>query len=51
MSPAKKLNIPCDRDERLHYIKRQFVVAKGTDLHHEWAGVLMALKNSIVLML
>lgn len=38
MSPAKKLNIPCDRDERLHYIKRQFVVAKGTDLHHEWAG-------------
>lgn len=38
MSPAKKLSIPCDSEERLHYIKRQFPAAKGPDLRHEWAG-------------
>ena len=35
---AQKLTIPCDRSERLHYIKRQFPAAKGSDLEHEWAG-------------
>ena len=35
---AQKLTIPCDRSERLHYIKRQFPAAKGADLEHEWAG-------------
>lgn len=38
MNPAKKLIIPCDAEERLHYIKRQFPDAKGPDLRHEWAG-------------
>lgn len=38
MSPAKKLSIPSDKDERLHYIKRQFSAAKGPDLGGEWAG-------------
>ena len=38
MSPAKKLSIPSDKDERLHYIKRQFSAAKGPDLGDEWAG-------------
>jgi deoxyribodipyrimidine photo-lyase len=50
MSPAKKLSIPCDRDERLHYIKRHFPEAKGPNLAGEWAGGrLKALKklNSI----
>jgi len=50
MSSAKKLSIPCDRDERLHFIKRHFPDAKGPDLAGEWAGGrLKALKklNSI----
>ena len=34
---AQKLTIPCDRDERLHYIKRQFSLAKGPDLEALWA--------------
>ena len=38
MKPAQKLNIPCDRSERLHYIKRHFSDAKGTDLGDAWAG-------------
>lgn len=38
MKPAQKLNIPCDRDERLHYIKRQFPAAKGADLGDAWVG-------------
>ena len=38
MNPAKKLIIPCDTEERLHYIKRQFPAAQGPDLRHEWAG-------------
>lgn len=35
---VRKLTIPCDRDERLHYIKRLFPAAQGPDLAHEWAG-------------
>lgn len=35
---SRKLMIPCDRDERLHYIKRQFPAANGPDLVPEWAG-------------
>src|SRR5690349_57958 len=37
MSP-KKLEIPSDYQERLHYIKRQFPLAKGPDLTQPWAG-------------
>lgn len=37
MSP-KKLEIPSDYQERLHYIKRQFPLAKGSDLTQPWAG-------------
>lgn len=38
MSPIQKLQIPKDRIERLHFIKRQFPNAKGSDLAAEWAG-------------
>lgn len=38
MKPAQKLVIPCDRDERLHYIKRIFSAATGPDLGADWAG-------------
>jgi len=38
MSSAQKLHIPSDHTERLHYIKRMFPHAKGTDLPHEWEG-------------
>jgi len=37
MNP-QKLTIPSDHQERLHYIKRQFPMAKGPDLNSEWAG-------------
>lgn len=37
MSP-KKIEIPGDYQERLHYIKRQFPLAKGPDLTQPWAG-------------
>lgn len=35
---VQKLAIPSDRNERLHYIKRQFPAAKGPNLTDEWAG-------------
>ncbi|MDP3212092.1 FAD-binding domain-containing protein [Methylotenera sp.] len=38
MSSAQKLNIPSDRVERLHYIRRIFSAAKGPDLEVEWSG-------------
>lgn len=38
MSPAQKLNLPSDRLERLHYVKRIFTQAKGPDLAMEWSG-------------
>lgn len=38
MSPAQKLQIPSERNERLHYIKRMMPAANGPDLAHEWAG-------------
>ena len=38
MNHAKKLSIPCDAEERLQYIKRQFPAAIGPDLQHKWAG-------------
>ncbi|MDO9051231.1 MAG: FAD-binding domain-containing protein [Methylotenera sp.] len=38
MSPAQRLHIPCDRVERLHYIKRIFVNAQGAGLEPEWVG-------------
>lgn len=34
----QKLTLPCDRDERLHYIKRHFPEANGPVLSSEWAG-------------
>ncbi|HSI43127.1 MAG TPA: FAD-binding domain-containing protein [Methylotenera sp.] len=37
MNP-QKLTIPSDHQERLHYIKRQFPMAKGPDLNQDWAG-------------
>ncbi len=38
MHSIQKLNIPNDRVERLHYIKRIFSHADGDDLASEWAG-------------
>ncbi len=38
MAIPQKLNLPSERDERLHYIKRTFSAAKSTDLALEWAG-------------
>ncbi|WP_036301736.1 FAD-binding domain-containing protein [Methylotenera sp. L2L1] len=38
MGSAQKLNIPSDRVERLHYIRRIFSAAKGPDLAVEWSG-------------
>jgi deoxyribodipyrimidine photo-lyase len=38
MKPAQKLIIPRDRSERLHYVKRLFSDAKGSDLGDAWAG-------------
>jgi deoxyribodipyrimidine photo-lyase len=38
MKPIQKLIIPCDRTERLHYIKRMFPKATGKDLSDDWAG-------------
>jgi len=38
MGPAQKLNLPSDRLERLHYVKRIFAQAKGPDLAVEWSG-------------
>ena len=38
MNNVKKLSIPCDAEERLQYIKRQFPAAIGPDLQHKWAG-------------
>ncbi len=38
MAGVQKLLIPCDKHERLHYIKRQFPKASGADLTAEFAG-------------
>lgn len=38
MTSTQKLNIPSDRVERLHYIKRIFPQATGEDLSNSWAG-------------
>jgi deoxyribodipyrimidine photo-lyase len=38
MKPAQKLNIPNDRMERLHYVRRTFPNAIGDDLANGWAG-------------
>lgn len=38
MNPIKKIQIPADRLERLHFIKRLFPNAKGGDLASKWAG-------------
>ncbi|OYY81886.1 MAG: DNA photolyase, partial [Methylophilales bacterium 16-45-9] len=38
MTSTQKLNIPSDRVERLHYIKRMFPQATGEDLSNSWAG-------------
>ena len=43
---SRKLNIPCDRTERLHYIRRQFPQVKGFELSDDWhGGRLNALKR------
>ena len=46
MNP-QKLTIPSDRQERLHYIKRQFPMAKGPDLSSEWAGGRLAASRKL----
>ena len=46
MNP-QKLTIPSDRHERLHYIKRQFPMAKGPDLSSEWAGGRLAASRKL----
>ena len=38
MSSVQKLNLPNDRLERLHYVRRIFTQAKGPDLATEWSG-------------
>lgn len=38
MTSPQKLNLPADRVERLHYIKRMFPEAIGADLDKNWAG-------------
>ena len=38
MESAKKLIIPSERSERLHYVKRMFPSAKGVGLGDDWAG-------------
>ena len=38
MAQATKLNIPCDRAERLQYIRRMFPQATGSFLSDEWRG-------------
>jgi deoxyribodipyrimidine photo-lyase len=38
MASMQKLLIPCDKHERLHYIKRQFPEANGADLIPKFAG-------------
>jgi len=38
MSLIQKLNIPSDRIERLHYVKRLFPNAQGGDLAGAWSG-------------
>lgn len=38
MKPAQKLTIPQDRHERLHYIKRVFSTAQGSNLTDDWVG-------------
>ncbi len=38
MSNPQKLNLPADRVERLHYMKRMFPEAAGADLDKNWAG-------------
>lgn len=46
MAVSHKLTIPCDRAERLHYIRRQFPQAKGAELSNDWhGGRLNALKR------
>ncbi|MBA3696442.1 MAG: DNA photolyase [Methylotenera sp.] len=46
MNP-QKLTIPSDQHERLHYIKRQFPMAKGPDLNQEWAGGRLAASRKL----
>lgn len=38
MGTVQKLNIPAERIERLHYIRRIFPTASGPDLADEWVG-------------
>lgn len=38
MISPQKLNLPADRVERLHYVKRMFPHATGPDLDKHWAG-------------
>lgn len=38
MTAVQKLNLPCDRNERLHYIRQLFAAATGPDLALDWAG-------------
>lgn len=46
MTAVQKLNLPCDRNQRLHYIRRLFPDASGADLALQSAGGRVhALKN------
>jgi deoxyribodipyrimidine photo-lyase len=38
MSTAKRLQLPCDRNERLRYIRLHFPEAGGPDLSEAWPG-------------
>jgi deoxyribodipyrimidine photo-lyase len=47
MKPAQKLNMPKDRYERMHYIKRTFPAAQGPDLTSEWSGGRLSALNKL----
>jgi deoxyribodipyrimidine photo-lyase len=38
MTAIQKLNLPCDRNQRLEYIRQLFATATGPDLASHWAG-------------
>lgn len=38
MSNPKRLHLPCDRNERLRYMRLHFPEAAGPDLTQEWSG-------------
>jgi len=47
MTAVQKLNLPCDRNARLHYIKQLFAAASGPDLALHWAGGRVSALNKL----